>query len=156
MLVEGYCDADWASQKHRHSISGYSFHFGCGAISWSLKKQHIVVLSSTEAEYIAQTHAAKEALWLQSFIDEMRGPQDRPITINCDNQGAISLAKDNKYHSRTKHIDLWYHFICKAVENGKFLVTYIPTDKNLSDIFTKALARPKFEFFIVKLGLTKI
>jgi len=64
MLVEGYCDADWASQKHRHSISGYSFHFGCGAISWSSKKQHIVALSSTEAEYIAQTHTAKEALWL--------------------------------------------------------------------------------------------
>ena len=76
--------------------------------------------------------------------------------INCDNQGAIALAKDNKYHSRTKHIDLWYHFIREAVENGKFLVTYIPTDENLSDIFTKALARLKFEVFVAKLGLTKI
>jgi hypothetical protein len=58
-LVEGFCDADWASNKHRHSISGYSFHFGCGAIScqWSSKKQYIIALSSTEAEYIAQTHA---------------------------------------------------------------------------------------------------
>jgi hypothetical protein len=51
-LVEGYCDADWASQKHRHSISGYSFHFGNGAVSWSSKKQYIIALSSTEAEYI--------------------------------------------------------------------------------------------------------
>ena len=53
-LVEGYCDADWAGQKHRHSISGFSFHYGVGAISWSSKKQNIVALSSTEAEYVVQ------------------------------------------------------------------------------------------------------
>jgi Reverse transcriptase (RNA-dependent DNA polymerase) len=63
-LVEGFCDSDWASQKHRHSILGYSFHFGMGAITWSSKKQNIIALSSTEAKYIAQTHAAKEAIWL--------------------------------------------------------------------------------------------
>jgi Reverse transcriptase (RNA-dependent DNA polymerase) len=63
-LVEGFCNSDWASQKPRHSISGYSFYFGMGAITWSSKKQNIIVLSSTEAEYIAQTHAAKEAIWL--------------------------------------------------------------------------------------------
>jgi len=62
--VEGYCDADWASQKHRHSISGYAFYLGQGVILWSSKKQHIIALSSTEAEYIAETHATKEVLWL--------------------------------------------------------------------------------------------
>ena len=51
--VEGFCDADWASQKHRHSISGFSFHYGAGAVSWSSKKQPVVSLSSTEAEYVA-------------------------------------------------------------------------------------------------------
>lgn len=87
-LLQGYCDADWASNEGRHSISGFSFHYGVGAISWSSKKQSIVALSSTEAEYIAQTHAAKEGI------------------ISADNQSAIALAKDNKFHSRTKHIDL--------------------------------------------------
>jgi len=78
-LVEGYCDADWASQKHQHSISGYVFYLGQGVISWSSKKQHIIALSSTEAEYIVETHATKEVLWLRGFIDEVQGPRDVPI-----------------------------------------------------------------------------
>ena len=155
-LVQGFCDADWASNKHRHSISGYSFHFGCGAISWSSKKQYIIALSSTEAEYIAQTHAAKEALWLRTFINEVRGMGPAPITINCDNQGAIALAKDNKFHSRTKHIDLRYHFIREAVQDGKITVSYVPTDENVSDILTKALAKSKFHHFVEMLGLREI
>ena len=55
-LVEGFCDADWAGQRDRHSISGYTFYLGCGAIMWSLKKQHIIAPSSTESKYIAQMH----------------------------------------------------------------------------------------------------
>ena len=70
-MVEGFCDVDWASRKHRHSISGYSFHFGVGAISWSSKKQGVVSLSSTEAEYVTQMHAAKEGIWLRSFMKEI-------------------------------------------------------------------------------------
>ena len=95
---------------------------GAGAISWSSKKQHIVVLSSTEAEYIAQTHMAIEALWLRSFLRELRSAPDDPLIINCDNQGVIALAKDNKFYMRTKHIDMHYHFICEAVEDGKVAV----------------------------------
>jgi len=155
-LVQGFCDADWAGQKHRHSISGYSYHFGHGAVSWSSKKQLIIALSSTEAEYIAQTHAAKEGIWLRAFVEEIRGPSNRPMTINCDNQGAIALAKDNKFHSRTKHIDLRYHFIREAVDDGKINVNYIPTEENISDILTKALPKPKFQMFVEKLGMRAV
>jgi Reverse transcriptase (RNA-dependent DNA polymerase)/gag-polypeptide of LTR copia-type len=154
-VVEGFCDADWASQKHRHSISGFSFHYGAGAVSWSSKKQPVVSLSSTEAEYIAQTHAAKEGIWLRSFVSEITGKPEVPLTISCDNQGAIALSKDNKFHARTKHIDLRYHFIREAVEDGKIKVKYVPTDDNVSDIFTKALPKPKFTRFVEMLGLTK-
>ena len=59
-LLEGYCNDDWASQSHRHLISGFLFHYGCGAISWSLKKQNMIALSSTESEYVALTHAGKK------------------------------------------------------------------------------------------------
>ena len=155
-LVQGFCDADWASQKHRHSISGFSFHYGAGAVSWSSKKQGVVSLSSTEAEYVAQTHAAKEGIWLRSFVSEISPGERKPLTISCDNQGAIALAKDNKFHARTKHIDLRYHFIREAVEDGKIIVNYIPTNENVSDIFTKPLARPKFAKFVEMLGLRKL
>ena len=147
---------DWASQKDRHLISGYVFFLGRGAITWSSKKQYIIVLSSTESKYIVQTHAAKEVLWLWSFVNEMRGEKDKPLRLNCDNQGAIVLTKDNKFHSQTKHINLRFHFIREAVEDNKLSITYIPTEENMADIFTKALVRPKFEGFVERLGLREV
>jgi hypothetical protein len=78
------------------------------------------------------------------------------MTINCDNQGAIALAKDNKFHACTKHINLRYHFICEAVEDGKIQVKYIPMDENVSDILTKPLAKMKFRAFVEMLGLETI
>ena len=76
--------------------------------------------------------------------------------MSCDNQGAIALSKDNKFHARTKHIDLRYHFIREAVEDGKINVKYVPTNDNVSDIFTKALPRPKFQQMVELLGLTNL
>ena len=117
---------------------------GAGAISWSSKKQHIVVLSSTEAEYIVQMHVAREVLWLCSFLWELHSAPDDPLILNCDNQGVIALTKDNKFHVCTKHTDMCYHFICKVVKDRKVVVQYIPTGDNISDIFTKPLAKAKF------------
>ena len=110
-------------------------------------------MSSTESEYIVQTHAAKEAIWLKNFLDEVNIVQGATIEIHCDNQGAIALAKDNKFHSRTKHIDLRYHFVREAVEEERIVVGYIPSEDNVVDIFTKALPRPKFVQFMGRLGL---
>jgi len=108
MIIEVYCNADWASQQHRHSILCFSFHFGEGVVSWSLKKQNMIALLSTEAEYIAQMHVEKEAVWLWNFGSEVQGKKEKWIILLCNNQGAITLAKDNKFHSRTKNIDLCY------------------------------------------------
>ena len=152
-MFEGYCNADWASQTHRHLISGYSFHFGIGPISWSLKKQGIIALLSTEAEYIAETHAVKEGIWLKSFMNKIVGEKKGPLTVMADNQGAISLAKDNKFHAPTKHIDLHYHFVREAVEHKKIKMKYIPTVENVADIFMKVLLKPRFSEFVEKLGL---
>ena len=154
--LKGYCNLDWASQPHRHSISGFSFHYRQGSVSWSSKKQGIITLSSTEAEYVAETHASKEAIWLKMFVKETTGQKIEPLTIKADNQGAIALAKDNKFYAQTKHIDLHYHFVREAVEQGKVKMEYIPTSENVADIFTKALAKPKFLEFVGNLSLAMV
>ena len=112
-----------------------------GAISWSSKKQSIITLSSTEAKYVAETHAAKEALWLETFINEVTRINTKPLTMMCDNLGAISLAKDNKFHSHTKHIDLRYYFVHEAVKKGKITLKYVPSQENVADIFTKVIGQ---------------
>ena len=124
MILDGFCDVDWAGQPHRHLISGYSFHMGTSAITWSLKKQYIVTLSSTEVKYIAQTHTMKEVMYLCTFMGEING-FDKLVTLKCDNQGAITLSKDNKFHAWTKHIDIWYFFIQVVVENEKISIKYV-------------------------------
>ena len=130
----GYCDVDWVSQPHCHSISGHSFQVGDRAVTWSLKKQQIIALLNTETEYVSLTHPRKEALWLWTLFREM---WEMELTINCDNQGSITLTKDNKFHMKMKHIDVWYHFIWECIEDGKLKVKYIPTADNIPDIFTR-------------------
>ena len=75
------------------------------------------------------------------------------IKLSSDNQGAIVLSKDNKLHQHTKHIDICYHFICEAVEDGQIRMNYIPTDQNPTNIFTKPLSKTKFHGFVAGLGL---
>jgi Reverse transcriptase (RNA-dependent DNA polymerase) len=151
--LEAYSDADWASQEHRHSVSGYVFTIDGGAVSWSSKKQPIVALSTTEAEYIAATHAAKEALWLRAFLADIARPLKNPITIHLDNISAISITKNDEFHPRTKHIDIRYHFIRHATREGLIHVDYVPTDDMAADMFTKALPRHKVAHLNAMVGL---
>ena len=104
--LKGFLDADGASQHHHHSISGYVFTIDGGAVSWSSKKQSIVALSTTKAEYIAATHAVKEALWIWMFLTEIARPLLHPVTLYCDNQSAISVSKNDQFCVQTKHIDI--------------------------------------------------
>jgi hypothetical protein len=148
-----YTDADWASQSDRHSVSGYAMIMGVGAVTWSSKKQAIIALSSTELEYIGQTHSLKEILWVRQFLGELVAKFVSPTPLLSDNQSAIALAKNNKFHARSKHIDIRYHFIREAVENEIVKLSYVPTGDNTADIFTKPLAAPKFTAFRNALGL---
>ena len=153
--IFGYSDSDWASQIHRHSISGFAFFVGLGVVSWSSKKQPIVTLSSTEAEYVALTHSSKDIIWIQKLLNEFSSIFSFafPTTLYCDNQGAIRLSKDSTFHGRTKHIDVHFHFIRQTVSLGHISLTYCPTDDMIADIFTKPLSRYKFEKFRKLLGV---
>jgi hypothetical protein len=153
--ITGYSDADWASHMHRHSISGFVHFVGVGAVTWSSKKQPIVTLSSTEAEYVALTHASKDILWIHKLLAELSSifSFSLPTTLFCDNQGAIRLSKDATFHGRTKHIDVHFHFICQTINSGHIVMQYCSTDDMITDIFTKSLAHVKYKKFHTLLGV---
>ena len=99
MDLKGYGDADGNMAEDRHAISGYAFLINGGAVSWSAKRQEIISLSTTESEYVAATHAAKEALWLRSLLSQLFNMKIPPTILFCDNQSAIELTKDHQYHA---------------------------------------------------------
>jgi hypothetical protein len=152
-VLEGYADADGSMTEDRRAISGYAFLIDGGAVSWSSKRQEIVSLSTTESEYVAATHGMKEGLWLRSLLSEVFEPIKPPTTLFSDNQSAIALARDHQYHSRTKHIDVRYHFIRWVIEQGSLRLVYCPTDDMVADTLTKALPSPKVKHFAAGLGL---
>ncbi|GJW83270.1 putative RNA-directed DNA polymerase [Tanacetum coccineum] len=144
MLV-GFTDSDMAGNKdNMKSTSGYLMTFAGGAVSWQSRLQKCVALSTTEAEYMAATEACKELLWLKRFLQELGFKQQR-YAVLCDNQSAIHLAKNSMFHKRTKHIDIRYHWIRDAIEDGMFEFNKVYTDDNASDMLTKAVAREKLK-----------
>ena len=152
----GYTDADGASEEHRHAISGYAFLIDGGAVSWYSRKQEIVTLSTAEAEYVAATHASKEAIWLRRLLFELFPLDASPTTLYCDNQAAIKLAIDDNYHARTKHIDIRYHFIRQVVADDTITLIYCPTDEMAADFLTKSLPKWKVQTHACTLGLCRV
>uniref|UniRef100_A0A251VGU8 Putative zinc finger, CCHC-type n=1 Tax=Helianthus annuus TaxID=4232 RepID=A0A251VGU8_HELAN len=101
----GFSDSDYAGNvDDSKSTSGYIFHLGSGAIAWQSKKQKVVALSSTKAEYIALSLAGCEALWMKGILNELKMNMDSPPVILCDKKSTICLAKDPVYHGKSKHI----------------------------------------------------
>ena len=112
--------------------------------------------SSTEAEYIALSLATQEAVWLRRLWDNIGLKQKTPSLIYEDNQGAIELSKNPKFHNRTKHIDVSFHFVREKVNSKLIKIIYCPTERMLADIVAKALTKVKFEEFRSKLRVRKI
>ena len=153
LVLEGYTDADMAGDLDgRKSTSGYLFTFAGGAVSWQSKLQKCVALSTTEAEYIAVTEAGKELVWIKTFFKELGMQQDEYV-VYCDSQSAIDLSKNATYHSRTKHIEVRYHWIRDATEEKRFKLKKIHTDKNAADMMTKVIPKQKMEFCSMLAGM---
>ena len=148
-----YCDVDWASEGDRKSISGYVVTIAGGAIAWSSKKQGTIALSTGEAEYVAATHVAKQVLWHCSILRELEFPLPDTSTILLDNQAALAIARHPECHSRTKHIDIAYHFLRDLVENRTIDMIYIDTEYNVADLFTKGLPRGVHQNFTTEIGV---
>ncbi|KAL4249089.1 Oomycete RxLR Effector [Pleurotus pulmonarius] len=152
----GYGNADGSMADDCYTISRYVFLLHSGMVLWSAKRQEIIALSTTEAEYVVTTHTAKEALWLCFLITQLFNMKLPPTTLFSDNQLAIALSKDHQYHARTKHIDVQFHFICYTIEQGSLHLVYCLTDDMVADILTKALPSAKVKHFASELGLTLV
>jgi hypothetical protein len=159
ICLSGYTDSNYTPPgdlDKRKSTSGYCMNLGGGAISWSLKRQSTVATStssSTEAEYMACCHAAKEAVWLHMLLHAIGHTQRKATNIQCDNQGTLILTADSSFHSHVKHIDVQYHFSRDCVEHGELTFTYVHTSENMANIFTKPLPEPLFKKFRTMLGI---
>jgi len=149
----GYADAAFADDiASSRSTGAYAFVLGNGAVSWSSKRQSVVALSTTEAEYMAAAYAAKEALWLGDYLREL-GIDVGPVLLYGDNTGALALAQDAQFHARTRHIRLRYHFIRECVSAGEIDYRYISTTAMVADALTKPLAVDRFRHLCASLGL---
>ena len=143
-LLIGYSDADWGGDCNDYkSTSGYLFQIGSTAITWKSKKQSCIALSTAEAEYMALSSAAQEAIWLRELSSDLGNPQH---LIMEDNQSAISIARNPQFHGRTKHINIKYHlFENRSLTTRFVLSTACPTEDMLADILTKGIGPEKFE-----------
>ena len=154
LALRGYCDADYAGDHDdRKSRTGYLFLLANGAIAWCSKRQGCTADSTTEAEFVAMAESVKEAIWLRRLLHSLGFPSKVPTPIFSDNQGAIQLVKNPKFHKRTKHIETKYFLIRENYDRKQIDVFYIHTKQQLADLLTKALTRETFHYLRALQGL---
>jgi len=154
MHLYGFADADWEGcSTTRRSTTGFCTYLGSNLISWSAKRQSTVSRSSTEAEYRALASATADLTWVSFVLRDIGIGLSAPTSLFCDNKSAIALSLNPVLHARTKHIEVDFHFVREKVASGSLIVSYIPSARQLADIFTKSLPRYLHFSLRTKLGL---
>ncbi|RVW86277.1 Retrovirus-related Pol polyprotein from transposon RE1 [Vitis vinifera] len=155
--TEVYSDADWAGNIiDRRSTSGYcSFVWG-NLVTWRSKKQSVVARSSAEAEYRALAQGICEGIWIKRVLSELGQTSSSPILMMCDNQAAISIAKNPVHHDRTKHVEIDRHFITEKVHVVKPDIALAVLEASNSGI--RMLDRASYQRInpVVKLGIVLV
>lgn len=153
----GYSDSNYNTDPDDgRSTTGHIFYLGRSPITWCSQKQDTVALSSCEAEFMAGTEAARQAIWLRDVLSEVTGLPREKVTIKIDNQSAIALTKNPVFHGRSKHIHSRYHFIRECVERELIEVEHVPGTEQKADILTKALGRVKFKEMRSFIGMQEV
>ncbi|KAJ9542453.1 hypothetical protein OSB04_028959 [Centaurea solstitialis] len=148
-----YTDSDHAGCKlNRKSTSGACQFLGDKLVSWSSRKQNCISLSTAEAEYVAAACCCSQVLWMKTQLADFGYTMQR-IPIYCDSKSAIQITANPVQHSRTKHIDIRYHFIKDHVEKGNVELYFVESDYQLADLFTKPFDEKRHFFLLSKLGM---
>jgi hypothetical protein len=156
LALHGFSDADFAGCRlDWKSTSGTCQFLGSSLVSWSSRKQWSVAQSTTEAEYVAVASCCSQLLWISYTMSDF-GEEYTYVPLQCDSTSAISVAKNPVLHSKTKHIEVRYHFLRDHVEKGKIALIHVPTHDQLADIFTKPLDQATFTRLRGELGVCLI
>lgn len=155
-IIKGFSDSDFVSDMDtRRSTTGYIFKLSNGPVTWNSQRQSVVSLSTTEAEYIAASCAAREA-WIRQLLQDIEESIAGPISLFIDNQSAIKLIRNSEFHKRTKHVDIRYHYIREKSTCGDIDVHYVCSKNQLADILTKAISRDQFQSLRTEGGMISI
>ena len=140
-LLKSFADASYGGE-HSRSQSGNLTTLNGQVVMWSSRRQDIIALSITEAEYISCSETAKDIRWLQQFLVEILpslSNQVLPTSLYTDNEAALKLVKSQVFHRRTRHMEHRLHHIRDLVEKGYLQLKGITGKENPSDILTKIL-----------------
>nr|GEY28946.1 hypothetical protein [Tanacetum cinerariifolium] len=152
--VTAFLDSDHAGclDSRKSTSGGIQFLGGDKLVSWSSEKQDCTSMSSTEAEYVTLSACCAQVLWLRTQLTNYSFHFDK-IPMYCDSKVAIAISSNPVQHSRTKHIDVRYHFREEKVEKGIVELFFVGTEYQLADLFTKALSEDRFKYLVRRLGM---
>ena len=149
--IVAYSDSDYSGDKDtRISVTGFCIYIEACLIAWKSRAQKSVTLSSTEAEYIAVSELCMEIIFVKQILEFLEINVDYPITVHCDNEGAIFLAYNAKNSQRTKHVDIRAHYVREYVEDGVVKIIFVKSEENTADAYTKNVSGVLYERHAMK------
>lgn len=153
-LLLGYADADWGGcADTQRSTTGYLYKTWGSITSWRSRRQPTVSLSTAQAEYMALSNAAQQALWLRLLLEDIGFAQEGPTKILNDNMGAIHLSKNAAHHQSSKHISLRSAMLREQVKAKNIDLSHVSSKENQADMFTKSLTADQFETLKEGIGM---